>query len=1165
MILVISLALGPVSQINAAASAPSAGVTPQLMKLPDAITNGTATNLGAFAPTQMLRLAIALKPPQLAAEEQFLQELQDRTSPLYHHYLTPEQWNARFAPSAQDEQAVVDWANAQGLTVTQRYANRLDVDVAAPVSAINNAFGIQISNFRQGASTFWSTDREPTLPATLQPIVGSVMGLSSLEAEHSMVKGGPPSTLGSSNPYSPGPVVAAGGTGGGNADPAAVQQLRARLKALAAQKSAGSGPNVTGGHYDPTDLYSSYAYDWNALDALGHCCNPFDTPTTDSPVQGSIAIATGDAISLTDIGHFAGGGSQYPYLAWHVNTIYVDGTPVCCGTEATLDTEWSLAMANSFGSYATTAHVWVYEAPTGSGDTLSFSDSYDMMNDIVSDHHADSFSTSWGCSESCYGSGTMNSWHTVFNMMLGIGMSLTAAAGDNGTTDACGSAGGVDYPASDPDVTSAGGTTAQFAGGFQSEVAWNGTGCDGGGSNEGGTGGGCSGYWTRAQASYQDTAPDLCSGMRMVPDVALNASIGQNIFVDGGLGGIGGTSIVAPELAGFFAQENSYLLANSAGPFGMANTGFYYGTEPHNPYYDVTSGCQGGSGGAVGNCAGPGFDLATGWGSFNALQLAWKFNWSFYPGNANPSITLSGPTENQWYNSDQTVNWSIADPSGAGIAGATAAWDADPGNPTTHATPQHNYDAYDPFYAGPATLGTSGSINGLSSLSQGLHTAYVRAWNNMGQSSVSTYGQLGYDNIIPVVDSITYTPASPSNANSVQWSVTAHDPGYPTTGSGVNYITLWYNTATDGSDSGTWINIGSISGSSGSFNWDTSGIANGLHATASDPWDYAGNVAYYYNASYTQSSYLVDHAVPTGTISINGGAATTLSPDVTLTLSASNPTSGDSVTSMAFNVDGGAYGAFQAYATSLAYTLPDSNGTHTVCVEYENGAGGISDPACASIDLTLPTNTPTSTITPTSTHTPKPTNTATPTLTRTSTPVGPTSTSTSTPANTATPSSTRTSTPIGPTSTITATPTITPVPPTSTHTPKPSNTVTPGGPTLTWTPTRTSTPSPTLTRTSTPVGPTSTPTLTPTITPVVPTSTHTPKPSSTVTPGGPTLTWTPTRTSTASPTLTRTSTPVGPTSTPTLTPTITPVVPTSTHTPKPSSTRTMTPTNTPVT
>ena len=124
-----------------------------------------------------------------------------------------------------------------------------------------------------------------------------------------MVKGGPATNLGSSSPFSPGPVLGAQQSGQGNADPAAVAQLRATLKARAAQEGAGVTPAVTGSSYDPTDLYSSHAYDWDALNALGHCCNPFEIPANDSPVQGSIAILTGDAISFNDM---AGFQHQYP-------------------------------------------------------------------------------------------------------------------------------------------------------------------------------------------------------------------------------------------------------------------------------------------------------------------------------------------------------------------------------------------------------------------------------------------------------------------------------------------------------------------------------------------------------------------------------------------------------------------------------------------------------------------------------------------------------------------------------------------------------------------------------------------------------------------------------------------------------------------------------------
>jgi len=41
-------------------------------------------------------------------EEAFLKQLKDKSSPNFHNYLSPEEWNARLAPSIQDEQAVED-------------------------------------------------------------------------------------------------------------------------------------------------------------------------------------------------------------------------------------------------------------------------------------------------------------------------------------------------------------------------------------------------------------------------------------------------------------------------------------------------------------------------------------------------------------------------------------------------------------------------------------------------------------------------------------------------------------------------------------------------------------------------------------------------------------------------------------------------------------------------------------------------------------------------------------------------------------------------------------------------------------------------------------------------------------------------------------------------
>src|SRR5277367_1643466 len=103
---------------------------------PMPVLDHSAKLLGPSDSNQMLRLVFGLQPPHMDEEKRFLEELHTQGSPNFQHFLSPEEWNKRFAPSKQDEQAVVDWAKSQGLTVTHRYANRLLVDVEGPVATI---------------------------------------------------------------------------------------------------------------------------------------------------------------------------------------------------------------------------------------------------------------------------------------------------------------------------------------------------------------------------------------------------------------------------------------------------------------------------------------------------------------------------------------------------------------------------------------------------------------------------------------------------------------------------------------------------------------------------------------------------------------------------------------------------------------------------------------------------------------------------------------------------------------------------------------------------------------------------------------------------------------------------------------------------------------------
>lgn len=763
------------------------------------VRNGEAQNLGAESTSQTIRLAIGLKAPHVAAENAFLKAIQTKGSPLFHHFLSTSQWTTRFGPTAAAQQAVIRWAQHAGLTVTHTYPNRLIVDVSGSVGAVQSALSVQINSYRLGSSTFFANAGAPTLPGALAGVVRSIDGLSSLQTMY-------PASGGLREPasatYVAGPVVANGPSAQANGSHTAL---------LAAEASSQANPNITGGAYDPTDVYSSQAYDYNALYGQGHCCNPLGNAGS-SPAQTSIAIATFGSQSISDITGFH---NQYPYLAYNVQEVNIDGSPSCCDGEGTMDAEWSTAMSNSFGSFQDTSKVYLYDGANFNDSTFT-----DMYNQMVSDNAARVFSTSWSCTE-FYGcsSSTMSTRNAIFNEMTGQGWTLVAASGDRGAYDDCSHL-AVSYPASDPNVVGAGGTELGLSSGpvFSFENAWSG-GPDGCGSNDGGSGGGCSSMFPAP--SYQGN--HVCgTASRSVPDISLNADwyhTPQNLYLGGTLSGNGGTSIVAPELAGFFAQENAYLLAegnicgsgtSACAPMGNANFPLYatgLDSAPHDPFYDTTSGCNSNDVGS-GYCATTGYDLVTGWGSANMLQLAWGFNWHLLADDGRPAVAFSGPTPGAWYDTDQTVGISVADTGGglppSGVAGFSDAWDTSPGDPTGEATP----GAGNPFYSGPEFVNqTSGALD-LSAEGQGCNTVHVEAWDNMGlQSGDATDGPLCYDTVAPKITTVPVValkdkvgPIGTTVPVTVSWA------GKDVT-SGVAHYTLY-----ESEDGGGFNSLGTVTG-----------------------------------------------------------------------------------------------------------------------------------------------------------------------------------------------------------------------------------------------------------------------------------------------------------------------------------------------------------------
>lgn len=108
--------------------------------------------------------------------------------------------------------------------------------------------------------------------------------------------------------------------------------------------------------------------------------------------------------------------------------------------------------------------------------------------------------------------------------------------------------------------------------------------------------------------------------------------------------------------------------------------------------------------------------------------------------------------------------------------------------------------------------------------------------------------------------------------------------------------------------------------------------------------DLVGNVSDY---SYTQTT--VDITPPTGSLVINGGALSTSSVNVTLSLSSIDATS--NVVNAELSNDGLTYSGWQTYIPTANWTLTNGDGVKAVYVRFKDAAGNVSLPISDTIIL----------------------------------------------------------------------------------------------------------------------------------------------------------------------------------------------------------------------
>ena len=135
---------------------------------------------GAVADSlRMDRILLLLKrsEDQETALQALVEAQQDKSSPNYHAWLTPDGFGKQFGPSDADLQAVTDWLSSQGFENLRVTAGRTVIEFSAVAGQVRRAFGTPIENFQVDGAVYVANANDPQIPAALAPVVAGVVSL----------------------------------------------------------------------------------------------------------------------------------------------------------------------------------------------------------------------------------------------------------------------------------------------------------------------------------------------------------------------------------------------------------------------------------------------------------------------------------------------------------------------------------------------------------------------------------------------------------------------------------------------------------------------------------------------------------------------------------------------------------------------------------------------------------------------------------------------------------------------------------------------------------------------------------------------------------------------------------------------------------------------------
>src|SRR5665213_1474161 len=144
-----------------------------------------SSDLGRASPTAMMRLAIPLRIKDEAALKSFVDHVSTPGDTLYGKFLTQAGFVKRFAPTKKEYGKIAKALTRMGFQVSATHANRMLIEVQAPIAVVESSLQIEIHQYRDanGAMAF-APISEPTVSRTLASRIQGIVGLSTFHTRH---------------------------------------------------------------------------------------------------------------------------------------------------------------------------------------------------------------------------------------------------------------------------------------------------------------------------------------------------------------------------------------------------------------------------------------------------------------------------------------------------------------------------------------------------------------------------------------------------------------------------------------------------------------------------------------------------------------------------------------------------------------------------------------------------------------------------------------------------------------------------------------------------------------------------------------------------------------------------------------------------------------------